>query len=324
VQIILRNHGLIYPTRGNLPESFSFAQSPQILNVENIRRVYFSSRTMDNTGKPVSCVNYVDFSSDFEEIIGSSIGSVVERGALGTFDEHGIFPFHPKVLNGKVYAFSTGWSRRVSVSIETAIGLLKGNSRGTKFQRVGDGPLLGASLTEPFLVGDAFVVEGRNGNFFMYYIAGVKWKVDSQKSSQPERIYKIHMAISSDLVNWERLNRNLISDVLGDDECQALPSVISSRDGFLMAFCYREAFKFRDDTRMAYRLGFAISKDGLEWVRADEKFSILPHVTGWDRDMRCYPHLFMIDDRIAILYNGNKFGEDGFGLAIQESEPKLF
>lgn len=31
--------------------------------------------------------------------------------------------------------------------------------------------------------------------------------------------------------------------------------------------------------------------------------------------MMSYPHVFECDDNIYMLYNGNTFGKDGFGLA---------
>ena len=34
----------------------------------------------------------------------------------------------------------------------------------------------------------------------------------------------------------------------------------------------------------------------------------------------CYPHLFELDGQVALLYNGNNFGRDGFGLAILQSD----
>jgi hypothetical protein len=31
--------------------------------------------------------------------------------------------------------------------------------------------------------------------------------------------------------------------------------------------------------------------------------------------MKCYPHLFEVNEKIFILYNGNEFGRFGFGAA---------
>jgi hypothetical protein len=40
--------------------------------------------------------------------------------------------------------------------------------------------------------------------------------------------------------------------------------------------------------------------------------------SGWDADMLCYPHVFWCDGRAYMLYNGNAFGRDGFGVAVLE------
>ena len=34
--------------------------------------------------------------------------------------------------------------------------------------------------------------------------------------------------------------------------------------------------------------------------------------------MRCYPHLFQVDERTYLMYNGNEFGRFGFGVAELE------
>jgi hypothetical protein len=39
---------------------------------------------------------------------------------------------------------------------------------------------------------------------------------------------------------------------------------------------------------------------------------------GWDSTMTCYPSVFAIDDRIVMIYNGNGFGQTGFGYAELE------
>jgi len=34
--------------------------------------------------------------------------------------------------------------------------------------------------------------------------------------------------------------------------------------------------------------------------------------------MMCYPHVFTCDGAAYMLYNGNRFGREGFGLAVLE------
>jgi hypothetical protein len=107
----------------------------------------------------------------------------------------------------------------------------------------------------------------------------------------------------------------VIADVIGKYECQALPSVIKIGEKYHMYFCYRYATDFRTNPYRSYRLGYAFSDDGIMWQRADESKGIDVSMEGWDSEMMCYPHIFKVDQEIYLLYNGNNFGRDGFGLA---------
>ena len=114
-------------------------------------------------------------------------------GRSGRFDEHGIFPMNVVRHGDLVYGYTTGWSRRVSVSVETAIGLAVSRDDGLSFERVGDGPVLSATLHEPFLVGDGHV-RHVGDRFHMWYIFGTRWRRFSVAGS-PERTYKIGHAV---------------------------------------------------------------------------------------------------------------------------------
>ena len=290
-----------------------WAQSPQALVFDNFVRVYFSTRTVDETGQYISHVRYVDFSLDFQRVLNHSKHEVVEKAVLGAFDEHGIFPINVVRVGEKIYGYTNGWSRRKSVAVETGIGILISHDQGRTFERLGPGPILSATLTEPFLVGDPFVI--KVGNLFrMWYIFGERW-VLGNPSLPAERVYKIAGAVSKDGKEWVKLNRRLIDDALGPEECQALPTVRYFDGKFHMFFSYREAFNFRTESRNAYRMGYASSTDLEVWERNDFASGMDRSERGWDSQMICYPHVFSVEEKVYLLYNGNEFGRHGFGLA---------
>jgi hypothetical protein len=68
----------------------------------------------------------------------------------------------------------------------------------------------------------------------------------------------------------------------------------------------------------SYKIGFAESFDGLSWIRKDGDVGIDASSTGWDSKMLEYPYVFKHKDEFYMLYNGNNYGEDGFGLATLE------
>lgn len=299
-----------------LPSQCGYAQSPQALVFDNFIRIYFSTRARDNLGIFVSRVVFIDFDENFEHIIRKAEKPVISEGKLGCFDEHGIFPFNVLRVGTEIRAFTTGWTRRQSVPVDAAIGYASSRDNGVTFLRISDGPVLGSALHQPFLVGDAFVAEF-SGIFHMWYIHGIRW-LDQGVDTQPDRVYKIAYARSCDCLNWERQESQIIDDKLGADECQALPTVIRIGDRYHMWFCYRHATNFRYDKARSYRIGHAWSTDLSRWWRNDEEGGIDVSEAGWDSEMICYPNVFQHKGNIFMLYNGNNFGCDGFGLAVLE------
>jgi hypothetical protein len=304
------------PTQHRLAnDCVEFAQSPQALVFDDFVRIYFSTRAVDRrNGKFLSHIAFVDMRKNLRDLIRVSDRTVISLGALGCFDEHGIFPMNVLRVGDAVYGYTCGWSRRVSVSVDTAVGLAISRDGGSTFQRIGDGPVLGASLREPCLVGDAFVkVVG--GMFHMWHIFGTRWQ-RAAPDAPPDRTYKIGHAVSSDGVDWVKEEaRQIIADRLGADESQALPTVIDIDGRHHMFFCYRQSVDFRSNPQRSYRIGHAWSDDLAIWTRDDADPLLEPTPGGWDSDMQCYPHAFECDGTVYLLYNGNEFGRYGFGLA---------
>lgn len=315
-----RKLGKIFnPTQHLLPNNCKeFAQSPQTLVFDDFIRIYFSTRTVDkNIGKYLSHIAFVDMTKNLQEVINVSDKTVIPLGKLGCFDEHGIFPMNIMRHGDAVYGYTCGWNRRVSVSVDTAIGLAISQDHGRTFQRFCDGPVLAASLHEPYLIGDGFVkIIGEI--FHMWYIFGTGWDFLSTESL-PERTYKIGHAVSTDGINWVKEEaRQIIADRLGPEESQALPSVILIDGLYHMFFCYRQSSDFRRNKNRSYRIGHAYSHNLTNWTRSDDNPRLNVTPDDWDSDMLCYPHVFETDGSVYLLYNGNEFGRYGFGVAVLE------
>ena len=290
-----------------------FAKSPQGVEFSDFARVYFSAQRTSENGKYLACPQYADFTKDFSRLLRVSSKPLMALGELGQFDEHGIFPFSPYQHTGEILAYTTGWSRRVSVSVEMGIGLAVSDDAGETFVRQGGGgPILCARHNEPMMVGDAYVryCEGR---FRMWYIFGDRW-LQPAAGGAPERRYRIAAAVSDDGVTWQRDARYLIEPRL-ENECQALPTVFFRDGTYHMYFCFRDVFGFREQRAQSYRLGYATSTDLAVWQRSDADVGIEPSPSGWDSEMICYPNVFECAGETYLLYNGNEFGKYGFGLA---------
>jgi predicted GH43/DUF377 family glycosyl hydrolase len=307
--------GQIYDPRSHkLPNGcFGFAQSPQAVVFDDFVRVFFSTRERDTLTTFRSHVTFVDFEKDLTTIRRMSTQTVIPLGELGCFDEHGIFPMNVLREGDRIHAYTTGWNRKRSVSADASIGYAYSDDEGLSFRKHGNGPVLTASLTEPFLVCDAFV-QKFGQQYHMWYIFGVRWFVDEIDKS-PQRVYKIAHAVSEDGINWARSAQPIIEDRIDSNECQALPTVIMRNGLYLMFFCYRNASGFRTDRTKGYRIGCASSTDLSTWKRDDALVPLNVPEQSWDSDMQCYPFAFQCENQHYLLYNGNEFGRNGFGIA---------
>lgn len=294
-----------------------FAQSPSALVGETAVRVYFCTRPKPGLdGQYLSYISYIDLDRcNFPTILRISGQPLLELGKYGTFDEFGTYPVSVIRNSQEIRAYYAGWTRCESVPFNAAIGLAISHDGGETFARLGDGPVLSYTPEEPFLLGSPRV-RRFEGGWQLWYVAGREWRMTDGK---PEPVYKIRMATSDDGLNWVKLGRDLITDKLGEHECQACPDVSYRNGRYHMFFSYRDIRNYKG-SEGGYRIGYASSSNMFDWQRNDDLVDIPLSETGWDSEMINYPHVFELDGSSYMLYQGNGMGRAGFGLALLESE----
>lgn len=302
---------------GGRPWLMEFAQAPATLIFDDRVRVFFSCRPpADAQGRYVSHTAWLDLDrTNLFAIQAVAARPILDLGGVGEFDEFGIYPASVIRVGNEIRVYYGGWTRCVSVPFNVAIGTAVSQDGGTSFKKLGNGPVLGYSLDEPFILSGP-KVRHFNDQWQMFYIAGRKWKL---VDGRPEPVYKIRMATSNDGLNWHKLNRDLIESRLEEDEAQASPDVFFVNGKYHMFFCYRYSSHYRGK-QYGYRIGYASSIDMLHWTRDDSKAGIDVSEQGWDAEMVSYPHVFELDGRIYMAYLGDQVGRHGFGLAVLEGD----
>lgn len=296
----------------------SHSQCTSTLVFDDFVRIYFSSRyDKDKNGQATSVTTFLDVEkTNLKKIIRVSAQPVMELGGIGSFDENAIYPTSVIRHNDKILLYYAGWSRCKTVPFNTSIGLAISENNGETFSRYAEGPVLSASPHEPFVISGP-KIRKFNDKFFMYYLAGSRWM---ENNGSPEIIYKNRMATSEDGIHWKRENRNIIADIYDENECQAGPDVFKYKDKYHMYFVYRQGLNFRSAKNRGYKIGYATSDDIFNWKREDAKVGIEYSQGGWDSTMQHYPHVFEVDGKLYMVYNGNDFGRYGFGLAVLEND----
>jgi len=289
-----------------------YIQSPATIVLEDKVRMYFCSRNKpDELGRYCSYIGYIDLDNTNPlNILGICNEPLLSLGDTGTFDEFGHYPV-TAIKNGKeIKLYYGGITRCESVPFNAAIGGAYSTDGGSTFSKYGPGPVISYTPDEPFVVGSP-KVKIFNGKYYVWYASGRAWR---KKDNEIQPVYKIRGAVSEDGINWKKFNRNLLNDILEEDECQASGDVTFANGQYHMFYSYRYNYGFKTPGR-GYRCGYATSTDLENWTRKDELAGLSVSESGWDSESISYPHLFQVGDKYYALYQGNYMGREGIGIA---------
>ena len=310
-----KKKGLIYYPNGEFSWNFSHAQVPiaDYIESENIIKVYFSTRNKEGQSLP----GYVIVDADNpKKIIEIGKKPLLRLGKLGTFDDCGVMPsWIVNRLNGEKWMYYIGWNVRNTIPYHNAVGLAISKDNGLSFSKYSNGPLWDRNYKEPHYSGTSCVIYDK-GIWKNWYLSCTNWKL---VNNIPEPRYHIKYAESRDGIEWIR--KGIIAvDYRNDDEAGIVKaSVVIEKGIYKMWYSYRSFIDYRTDSNASYRIGYAISKDGLIWERKDsdkkKTLTISNDKKDWDSDMVSYPHVLKVKSKILMFYNGNGFGKSGFGYA---------
>lgn len=313
--------GKIFDPYENKNESWmeTYAQAPCPIIFDKYVRIYFTSRAKaDDNGQFVSRLGYIDVEkNNLFNIINISEEPILPLGEKGTFDEFGTYPVSLIKEKNEIKAYYAGWTRCETVPFNAAIGLGISKDGGSNFEKMGHGPVLSYSFDEPFVLGSPRIKKFKD-TFFLWYSSGKEWK---ETNTIPQPVYKIRLATSKDGLLWSKYGKDIIPNILEEDECQASAEVFYLNNKYHMLFSYRHNLDYREENR-GYKIGYASSEDLFTWKRNDSFAGIKKSEFGWDSESVSYPSIFEIKEDVYMLYQGNEMGKYGFGLAKLIKEEK--
>lgn len=292
--------GLIFNPEliNELNYSASLVPIVEVLDESNdLVRVYYSPRDSMNR----SVLMYFDINMNNPGVIlNHSKEPIFTGGKLGTFDDNGVIACSFVNTGVKKYLFYQGWNLTLTVPFISSIGIAEVKKDG--IYRLGDGPIITRSLYEPHSCASPFVIY-ENKKFRMWYVSLDKWELDA---GSPKHFYDIKYAESTDGVLWNRFGKGAISYQNDNEYAFGRPFVLKEDGIYKMWYCYRGD---------SYRIGYAESENGIDWIRKDHEMEIDVSESGWDDEMIEYPAIFDHKGTRYLFYNGNEYGKTGIGLA---------
>lgn len=298
---------LIFNTDHNYEWMVSHACVPTaMILAHGLIRIYFAPRN----SKGQSIPTFIDVDADDpSRVLYVHDKPIMSLGKIGTFDDGGIMPCSIVEHEGKIYLYYVGWNPSVSVPYRNSIGIAVSDDGGINFRRLFDGPLIDRSIYEPYFTASPYVLK-EDDTWHIWYASSIGF---AKINNKMEPLYVIKYGHSNDGIQWIRENLTCIpqKDPL---EANARPTVIKENGIFKMWFCYRGSTDYRDG-KDSYRIGYAESKDAINWDRKDELAGIETSMDGWDSKMLAYPCVIQQGSRKYLFYNGNGFGKTGIGWA---------
>lgn len=296
-----RKLGLIIQPDKRLPwaQTHCMVPTPQSLG-DGLVRVFFSGRDARNR----SHIGYatVDLNHD-GRVVDYSPEAVLAPGALGCFDDNGVTPSCVVDLpSGEIGLYYIGWNPGSTVRMHIFGGLAISKDGGKTFERWSRAPILERTRTDPYLNTAPWVVRAGD-DYRIFYVSGHEWL----NKDLPR--YNIKTGHSKDGKHWVREGHVCLDFKDDTEHALARPYVI------LAGGLWRMWLSFKS---VDYRIGYAESRDGLNWERLDHLAGIDVSPSGFDSEMVEYAAVVRHDDRCFMFYNGNNYGFDGIGLAVSE------
>lgn len=301
--------GLIFKPSGEYGWMNSHAQGPIVLVLDDVLRVYFSTRKEAGC----ACGAMIDLDKNNpKKILKIYDKPILEKGEKGSFEEHGVMPAFAWKEDNKVYLYYSGWSRRYEIPYKNWSGIAVSDDNGLTFKKMFKGPTLGGTKNEIYMAVCVDIIK-KEDTYYCYYAMGTGWH---EVNGKLESAYEIALATSKDAINWKRNAQPLLPKKL-QIEANTNPAVVEINGMYHMWFCYRGVEDFRDG-KNAYRIGYAYSKDLINWTRDDSMAGIDVSESGFDSKMTAYPYIVKVNGKVLMFYTGNGFGKEGFGYAELE------
>lgn len=266
-------------------------------------RALVSGRDVHNRSR----IGEVFFDANTLEVLEIATNPLIKLGERGMFDFNGTsYPWMVRDSDTE-YLYYTGWTIGAHTPFINDPGLAIKQTGNSEFRKVSRAGIFPRTDDEPFGTGSMCVVKETDG-WKMYYTTFTHWGKD--ENDHPH-YYHIRYASSKDGLHWDRSGKVCIDyDTANGEYVTARPCVLKYKGLYLMWYSYRGDY---------YRIGFAVSADGINWNRHTQVLGMDVSPTGWDSEMVSYGFVYQYKEQLYMLYSGNGFGRSGLGAAVMHT-----
>jgi hypothetical protein len=301
--MIWKSLGLLFNTESKYDWMVSHASLPTILTLnESNFRVIFSTRDKHKR----SYTTYVDLNMSTwkpgQKLIHNQKQASFSPGRKGHFDDCGVSISSLYKDKEELFGYYLGWTLKKSVLFSNEIGIVH-IDKNFKFSRIQNMPIYGRTEIEPLTFGYPTVLKNAE-KIYMYYDGIDEWD-DKNIDNYKFDLRQANLDINN---KWTFAKKNVIP-LKPNERAITRPSLMTINEKSYMIFS--------SDIGGKYRLDAAEQNLDGSWSRLVE-FKFIKSGQDWDNEETTYPCIFKYREEFYTLYNGNNYGETGFGIAKLE------
>ena len=283
------------------PKLASHAANPLALHLEgDVYRVFYSGRDALKR----SSVGGVDIDLKTREIVGTHAAPFFTHGPAGSFYADGVSIGNCYSVGSETYMLFMAWQVSGHEHWRGEIGRLRLTAQ-MGLELANNTPFMALSTADPISLSYPWVRQVPQGGYEMWYGSTLRWD-----AGNGEMEHVLNHATSNDGQIWQTKGQQVPS-LIGVAQAFSRPTVAAHPDGGLEMW-----FSYRGKPNKSYRIGYARSENGRDWRLALDMAGIDVSPRGWDSQMLEYPFVLDHAGERYMLYNGNGYGESGFGLAV--------
>ena len=293
--------GLVYEPAKKNDWKFSSALTPTPFVMADRIRVFAGFRDAEG----VSRIGYADLDkNDPRKVLKVSEQPILNTGKPGTFDDNGLIMGDVIAVGDKLYMYYVGFQIVKQAKFLAYSGLAISDDGGDSFNKRSEVPVIDRS-EESHFINAVHTVLYENGKYRFWLGAGSSWETIN---GVPYPSYKVKYLESADGIHFPGKAIECINFSREGEYRIGRPRVYPTAQGYEMLFTW-------GDLKGNYRMGYAVSADGIKWERKDDEMNFHPSADGWDDKWVSYGAKFHTNGETYMVYNGNEMGKDGFGLA---------
>lgn len=267
-------------------------------------RIFVTMCDSENVGR----IGYVDVDPGKpSDIIGYSTEPLLDVGEEGSFSDNGVLTASLLTIDGKLYMYYSAYQACIKVPYLIFAGVAVSLDNGNSFSNLTRAPILDRVEGEIF-TRSAPLVLCEGDRFRIWYTSDARegW-VNAGNQLRP--CYDLKHIEARSPIDWPRMGGHTCIPLQGKDEHGIAKGTIWKEDDL-----YKIIYSIRSLSK-GYRLGYAESFDGIDFVRKDDQVGIDVSDSGWDSEMIAFPERFSYFGKTYLFYCGNHYGMGGMGYA---------